>query len=151
MEGKVSSAWENRSALWSVSSCPEAALVQSCICNFRLLYWKTLTYLLLETSGSRGLIPQASLVTCLVTFLFRVGQKSAKGWEVRVGKIRKKRKRNIGSLVTHVISFLFQSHSSWGNLGCLLMANKTIKAISYPQRQWGPKLSTPLCMFVCFF
>jgi hypothetical protein len=38
-----------------------------------------LTYFFLGTSGGRGIIPQASLVTCLITFLFRVGQKLAKG------------------------------------------------------------------------
>lgn len=38
-----------------------------------------LTHFFLGTSGGRGIIPQASLVTCLITFLFRVGQKLAKG------------------------------------------------------------------------
>ena len=144
---EVASAWGNRSALVSGSSCPVAEWFPAApaISGY---FTGRLTYFFLGTSGGRGIIPQASLVTCLITFLFRVGQKLAKGWEeVRVGKIRKKKYKNHRVLSHHVMSFMFQSHSSPGNLGYFLMANKIITAINYPQRQWGPKLSTPPCTF----
>ena len=147
---EVASAWGNRSALVSGSSCPVAEWFPAApaISGY---FTGRLTYFFLGTSGGRGIIPQASLVTCLITFLFRVGQKLAKGWEeVRVGKIRKKKYKNHRVLSHHVMSFMFQSHSSPGNLGYFLMANKIITAINYPQRQWGPKLSTPPCTFFFF-
>lgn len=88
----------------SVLSCPEVELVQSGIRHFRLPYCWTISYLFLGTSGGRkNVIPQPSLVLCLMTFLFRVSKKFARSREeIRVGKMRKTNKHVVLSYSSHI-------------------------------------------------